>query len=288
MMKSLDVYSFVAGAGICLAWKRDSFELFQRSGELPYTDDFVPIGDFGAVKNFDLFEERILHSPSESPTQMNLDDRRHVGLVHLLHRASQKSLMVVVAHLMTDSRDNMESNLFPGEVRAHELSSIRTIVQTEYQLRLQQRSSIDAAIVTGDFNISLSAQKQDDEFHVLRGHLQTPDGKCQRNIETGFVMQEETGKFVLSDWLGRAGAKPRELHEAFDEIHRWGQGVGPGGACSSFSSKRCNWIDLMFYSADSLELKKVSRNETPPSPIPAKGHPSDHLPIAAMFEFRSE
>ncbi len=264
------------------------FELLLRPGDLPYTDDFVPIGDFGAVKNLDLFEERILHSPSDSPTLMNLDDRRHVGIVHLLHRATRRSLMVVITHLMTDSRDNKESNLFPGEVRAHELSSIRKIVQNECHLRQQQGASPDAAIFTGDLNISLSAQKQDDEFHILHGRLQTPDGQCQRNIETGFVMQEETGSFVFADWLGEGVevGKSRPMHEAFESIHRWGKGVGPGGVCSSFSGKRCNWIDLMFYSADSLELKNVSRNETPPSPIPAQGYPSDHLPIAALFEFR--
>lgn len=255
---------------------------------MPYSDDFVPIGDFGAVKNFDLFEERILRSPSEAPTTMNLDDRRHFGLVHLLHRATRKSVMVVVTHLMTDSRDNKDTNLFPGEVRAHELSSIRRIVQDEWQLRQQQGSPPDAVIFTGDFNISLSAHKPDDEFHVLRGHLQTPDGKHQRNIETGFVMQEESVNFVFSDWLPAfEGGRSRPMQEAFADIHKWGKGVGPGGACSSFSSKRCNWIDLMFYTADSLELKKVSKNTTPSKPIPAQGYPSDHLPIAAWFEFRS-
>jgi hypothetical protein len=218
---------------------------------------------------------------------MNLEDRRHVGLVHLLHRATQKSLMVVITHLMTDSRDSKENNLFPGEVRAHELSSIRKIVQSECQLRQQQGSPPDAAIFTGDFNISLSAQTQDNEFHVLLGHLQTPDGKSQRNIDTGFVKEAESGNFVFADWLGlEGGRRSKPMHEAFESIHRWGKGVGPAGACSSFSSKRCNWIDLMFYSVHSLKLKKVSRNETPTSPIPSKGYPSDHLPIAAMFEFR--
>ena len=43
----------------------------------------------------------------------------------------------------------------------------------------------------------------------------------------------------------------------------------------------------MFYSAGSLELKKVSHNTTPPHPIPSLEYPSDHLPISAMFQFRS-
>jgi hypothetical protein len=150
-------------------------------------------------------------------------------------------------------------------------------VQTE---RLQR--ACDAVIFTGDFNISLAKQPEDDELHVLRGHLQSPEKTLSLDVPTGFEVQAESGCGLLH-W-----PRERPLREAFEDVHKWGERVGnfAEGVCSSFSSKRCNWIDFMFYSADSLELKKVSLNKTPPHPLPAPDYPSDHLPISAMFEFR--
>lgn len=264
-----------------LAWNRNSFEL-QHPYEQPPSPaaatstayKFVPIGDHGAVKNFDLHEARFViakDSPSPTVQSMAIDDRRHFAVVHLRHKGpGNKSLMVVITHLMTDSRDNERTNVFPGEVRARELASIREYVQAE-----RQRQACDAVIFTGDFNISLSAHKPDDELHVFLGKLQSGDEKCE--VPSGF--NEE---FRVLDW-------PREspMRDAFEDIHKWGEGVGHGGTCSSFSSKRCNWIDFMFYTAETLQLKKTSENRTPPNPIPAQGYPSDHLPICALFEFRS-
>jgi endonuclease/exonuclease/phosphatase family metal-dependent hydrolase len=208
---------------------------------------------------------------------MKIDDRRHVGVVHLRHKATGKSLMVVVTHLMTDSRDNCKTNVFSGEVRANELSTIRKLVQHERQER-----SCDAVLFTGDFNISLSDLQQDNELHVLCGHLRSSDEK--REVLTGFEMQQSgVPECGVLNWPAE-----RPLREAFEDVHKWGRGVGPEGVCSSFSTKRCNWIDFMFYSADSLELKAVSQNKTPPRHIPDSAHPSDHLPISAMFAFRSQ
>ncbi len=266
--------SRLAGAGLYLAW-RDCFELAQP---LEGTSVGLGVHAGGAVKNIDLNEKRlVLEDSSVEPTEqiMRLDDRRHFAVVHLRHKPTGKSLMVVITHLMTDSRDNQKSNVFPGEVRANELSTIREFVQQERLL-----SPCDAVIFTGDFNISLSGSKQDDELHVLQGRLHSSGKNLE--VATGFEVQEENGKGFLN-W-------PREspLREAFEDIHHWGKRVSPEGVCSSFSSKRCNWIDFMFYSAGSLELKKVSHNTTPPHPIPSLEYPSDHLPISAMFQFRSQ
>ncbi len=272
-----DKFPELTGAGLYLAW-RDSFELQQ-----PYDGTSVPIGIHagGAVRNVDLHERRIVReNPSDEPTSqdMKIDDRRHFGVVHLRHKATGKLLMVVITHLMTDSRDNPKTNVFPGEVRANELSTIRDFVQNE---RLQRAA--DAVIFTGDLNISLSRRAEDDELHVLRGHLQSSDKTLSLDVSTGFEVQVDSGCGSLN-W-----PPERPLREAFEDIHKWGKRVGTGtdGVCSSFSIKRCNWIDFMFYSADSLALKNVSQNKTLPHPIPAPQHPSDHLPISAMFEFQS-
>ena len=272
-----DKFPDLTGAGLYLAWNQSTFELQQ-----PYDCATVPIGSHaaGAVKNVDLHERRLVrgHDSQEATAQdMKIDDRRHFGVVHLRHKPTGKTLMVVITHLMTDSRDNQKTNLFTGEVRANELSTIRECVQTE---RLQR--ACDAVIFTGDFNISLAKQPEDDELHVLRGRLQCPDKTLSLDVPTGFEVQAESGCGLLH-W-----PRERPLREAFEDVHKWGERVGNGaeGVCSSFSSKRCNWIDFMFYSADSLELKKVSLNKTPPHHLPAPHYPSDHLPISAMFEFR--
>jgi len=213
----------------------------------------------------------------EAPEEMPLEERRNFGIVRLRHRATGKSLMLVATHMMTDSRDCAATNKFPGEVRAHELATIRDVVQAEQR---EQRS--DAVIFTGDFNISLVDNESENELRVLLGRI--PSVPSQENmpaleIPTGFVM--EGGRAALQ-WQGAA------MQEAFEDVHRWGAGVGPGRVCSSYSNKRCNWIDFMFYTADSLELKAHSENRTPPTPIPAERFPSDHLPISASFEFRRQ
>ena len=208
---------------------------------------------------------------------MPLEERRQFGITRLRHRATGKSLMVVCTHLMTDSRDCAATNFFPGEVRAHELTTIRNVVQEE-----QRRQRCDAVIFTGDFNISLVDNESENELNVLLGRIRSvPLQEHVRALEapTGFVIEEGRG---LLDWQGAS------MREAFEDVHSWGAGVGPGRVCSSYSSKRCNWIDFMFYTADSLELKAHSNNRTPPNPIPAEGFPSDHLPISALFEFRRQ
>ena len=77
---------------------------------------------------------------------------------------------------------------------------------------------------------------------------------------------------------------PLRLEEAFASEHQWGKRVHAHGVCSSYSSKRCTWIDMLWHSTD-LRVGRRSVNTTPAEPMPNAEHGSDHLPIFASFDF---
>ena len=95
-------------------------------------------------------------------------------------------------------------------------------------------------------------------------------------INTGYA--QESGVGVLR-WGGI------RLLDAFEAVHRGGAGVGTdaGGRCTSRNAERCEWIDMMWYSPQSLLLDSQSENLSPTEPMPNAEEPSDHMPITASF-----
>ena len=93
-------------------------------------------------------------------------------------------------------------------------------------------------------------------------------------IETGYTRGEAGGEL---EWGGI------RLLDAFEKVHQGGEVVGLEGRCTSRNAMRCEWIDMMFYSPATLDLRATSENGTPPTPMPSRDEPSDHTPIAARF-----
>ena len=58
--------------------------------------------------------------------------------------------------------------------------------------------------------------------------------------------------------------------------------------CTSYSTSRCSWIDLVWYPPTHLRVIHTTPAvslRTPAEPMPNSHQPSDHLPLAAVFEF---
>eukprot|EP01126_Amoeba_proteus_P006353 TRINITY_DN12225_c0_g1_i2.p1 TRINITY_DN12225_c0_g1~~TRINITY_DN12225_c0_g1_i2.p1 ORF type:complete len:310 (+),score=37.20 TRINITY_DN12225_c0_g1_i2:776-1705(+) len=231
--------------------------------------------------NLDLHERWHVRNSDFRLEEMLVIHRRHVGFVNLKHLATGENLAVVGCHLMTESRDCKETNGYPGEVRAFELSEIRRLA-SEFLQSITQNNSVPAIIFAGDFNVDLTPEMN--ENYIFGGKILAskefsslhPDADTEVQFSTGYAIDEE-GPYI--DW------HTRKLREAFSDVHQWGNNVGPDRVCSSYNSKRCSWLDLMWYSVDSLKVTHLSKNLSPKGPIPDEEHGSDHLPISAVFEF---
>merc|ERR1711924_240705 len=77
------------------------------------------------------------------------------------------------------------------------------------------------------------------------------------------------------------------LVDTFADMHQWGKNVGPGKMATSCNADRCEWIDMMFHSKDTLQPVERSDQRAPSTPLPNREHGSDHTPIWARFNFNS-
>jgi len=176
---------------------------------------------------------------------------------------------------MTTSRDSAKTNEYPGEVRAGELRAVRE------ELRARVPPG-EAVIFAGDFNTDAR------ELSVFEGRLKSKATGEMLEVPTGFVASDGGSSRAL-EW--HAGEASLRMREALEPIHQWGAGVGPAGAagghCTSTNAERTDWIDYLWYSEGLLKPVALGDLRTPSSPIPDRQHGSDHLPIAARFEFRT-
>jgi hypothetical protein len=308
-----------AGSGLGMYWKCEEFELVEdrpsedTSLQLPQTRPStatIPIDTdlHGIVSNYDLHEHwhklkslPLLATDSSGENifsqyeEMSRKDRHHVGLLRLRHKPTKKVLLVVATHLMTASRDCEGTNEYPGEVRLGEMETIGKKISSYLQKITEPPSPssgegvVDAIIYSGDFNLDI---RQLDQLH--RGIPSTLDSTRLRYFQTGFT--KESNDRESPPTSGRSGGPYLKYHpddkwnlcEAFESIHQWGvEGrVGYGQYCTSYNANRCEWIDMIWYSNQSLRLKNLSSMETPLTPIPNGVHASDHLPLCAEFEWK--
>lgn len=272
----------------------------------------------GALYNADLEEywhPNSLNSHNQKPILMNAADRRNAGFATLRHCETGKIILVCVVHFMTTSRDGAKTNRYPGEVRAGELATMRSLLESRLSCINKNKDEKDHGsksggddvnvLLLGDFNTDAK-----DAHYIFGGKIQrrtenegtptpvintkddkrkdecTTDTKQIREVNTGFDTSENHFFLQLSGTT---------LKEAFADVHQWGRGVGSsdcsksdsngGGCCTSRNAARIEWIDYVFHSNG---MKPVQRSDctTPSNPIPDEEHPSDHLPLAVEFEFQ--
>lgn len=310
-------------SGIGIFWKDSVFELAGICGdsEACSTSDSIfalKTGEsyLGCAFNYDMMEhwhrvtQRVpqtecseTHIPEESVgaarsiyEMMSTRDRRNVGMVLLRHRQTNRVVMVVSVHLMTESRDCSDTNEFPGklepdvfssltacsvigEVRAHELKVIGDLIQRHVS------PGIHGIILNGDLNIDVRARD------ILKGRLKSIFDQSELLVETGFDDSQGYMEPVIrwgssgGDGIPTSDAVDVKLVEAFSSVHRWGEGVGSEKYCTSFTPHRCSWIDMVWFSPSAFRVSDLSDMTAPTSVIPNEVHGSDHLPLSAIFEF---
>ena len=279
-------------SGLGIFWLNDTFETVGDSSSSTTTTttlslDCESTALEGALSNHDLkehwhpvvrkrknsssssSEEQQQQQQQPSSTLMKAADRRHVGICRLKHKATQKKVSLSTMHLMTSSRDNAKSNVYPGEVRAGELEMVHRLVR-------EKVPENDALICVGDFNCNAKDAKR-----IFSGHITaSAGGNGELIFDTGFDPSSET--FVWGS---------HTLRDAFAGIHQWGDKVGIDQYCSSRNANRIEWIDYALYDQDRLLLLSSAeagdddKYRTPSESIPNETHPSDHLPLLAKFAF---
>jgi endonuclease/exonuclease/phosphatase family metal-dependent hydrolase len=251
-------------SGLGVFWKKDKFETISGVTGIETlecnTESFQ-----GAVYNMDLEEQwHSTKSPdSPDPTLMDAADRRNGAWCRLRHKSSGRVVAICAAHLMTTSRDSPKTNRFPGQVRAGEISSLKALAESRIQLD-------DALLLLGDFNTNARVAK-----NIFSGDISASDSNKIVRLDTGFDI--DSGQFL---WGGS-----HALSDSFSDVHKWGEGVGVQGNCTSRNAVRIEWIDYIFHDHDRLRPVSLSDCTTPPSLIPNEKHPSDHLPLFAKYEF---
>jgi hypothetical protein len=282
-------------SGLGIFWKSQEFELIYDAS--PHTPQFPTMATInidtdlnGIISNFDLHEhwhklslstEGLL---SSSYQEMSQKDRRHVGFLRLRNKQTQKVLLIVFTHLMTTSRDCQETNEYPGEVRFEEMDTIGSAIYS--YLNNIGSVPIDGIIYSGDFNLDLR------EFRKLyQGVQSTLDPSRFRSFQTGFIphVNQQKEDVGFKPCLQYHPDRRWLLHEAFESTHCWGDHgrIGYDQYCTRFNHERCEWIDMIWYSSQSLKVKNLSSMKTPLTPIPNEAHGSDHLPLCAEFEWTS-
>lgn len=250
-----------ASAGIGLFWKTSTF-----GSALTSIEELESNESFADIHNCDLRES---YHPTTTPWAarklMPAKDRRTAVIARLRHKRSDRHVSVVVAHLMTQHRDNRKFTRFPGEVRAGELAAIRDLVAARVPAG-------DAILVLGDYNL-------EPQRNIFLGRLASSQSEDPLVIDTGF---REDGSF---HWRTKDGA-PVTLCDAFAPVHNgWDQALG---ACSSCTNLRREWLDYCFYTPAHLRvvrrpLRDVHRTQD--QPMPDTANPSDHLPLKLDVTF---
>mmetsp|Transcript_13634 Transcript_13634/g.21783 ORF Transcript_13634/g.21783 Transcript_13634/m.21783 type:complete len:323 (+) Transcript_13634:1-969(+) len=294
------------GGGLSTWWDRNVFTSDLRNDCLTLSvEGYFPDGNDPSALNFDLREHwHKVNSKTKSEggaTIMNREDRRNCGMVRLTHKHSKKAVWIVAAHLMTTSRDKSGKVVFPGEVRAGELATMKR----ECPIHIKKGESV---ILAGDFNT------QPHELELFTGNIPPAvehSGKTALKIDTGFdskskrflwpaswVNCPKTGeKTKASDNREEGGGEKEANHrrsspeikesirlqDAFADVHKFKK---TETNCTSRSAARTQWIDYIWYSYDNLELVSLSDTKAPQDVIPNEDNPSDHIPIGCTLRFR--
>jgi hypothetical protein len=276
--------------------------------------------------NYDLYES--CHkvrgdglSVSSTHELLHVSERKNVSCVRLVHKETGKLVLILSVHLMTHSKDS-KSNEFIGEIRAVEMKKIREIIgmhldgsylNDNYTNSVGGERSVEGVIVLGDFNTDVS-------FHdIFTGTLASTLSDKVLSVDTGVTMRSLSEKRVDEesvtdlhwhvDCAETSSALPSIIdgdvpqtssvltnklimREAFSNVHAWGiserEECSGSQYCTSYSSSRCEWIDLMWFSPSLIRLHEATpphRLLAPDGHMPNAQHPSDHLPISAVFEF---
>lgn len=276
-------------SGLGLYWKDAEFELHAHESDMA---EDMGSGEGGIFKlgsgcshrgayNFDLHEHcHALRRGADGAVssgyrEIHIADRKNVFFVRLQHKASGKIVLVIGLHLTTDSRDCVDTNEFPGEVRGQELNTIGNILIENPAIS----EGVDALLMMGDFNIDVS------ERGILKGDLKSFLTSAELSINTRFSDTADE-KNPIFDLNQKGESPPYQKHfrlvEAFSGVHKWEAG---SELCSSYNSKRRSWIDMVWHSDSSLRALRTGEVRPLRNPIPNADHGSDHIPLYVLFQF---
>jgi len=213
-------------------------------------------------------------------------DRKNCGLCRLdiLNPASAggvTGLVICGVHLMTTSRDNSSKVHYPGEVRAHQLETLRSIAK-------QWIRPGDAAILCGDFNINIRGNA---ERHVLEGVISAdrPAEGVPPSVQfrTGFSVLEDRETMELC-WQ-RTDDSDIILHDAYAGINWHTEDEMGNTLGTSHNASRIETIDYVWYDSESLSVvAKSPITAVMPDGTPDEQNPSDHIPLVVRFAFKNQ
>ena len=265
-------------SGMGVFWRNDVFET-AVSGI--FGMDAIECNSYGfddSIYNFDLREywHPITKGDESSCSSiaalelMKAADRRNGGICRLRHKKTGKIVALCTAHLMTTSRDSIKTNLFPGEVRAGEVATLKKTIETNEMVKPD-----DTLIFVGDFNTDVKDANQ-----IFSGKI--PSSSLNNKEE---ILEFNTGFDNGSGTFQWGSSNRHQLRDAFANQHQWGNNVSTSAVCTSRNMNRVEWIDYIFYDSNKIQVTGTSDCSTPPNGIPDEIHPSDHLPLLAKFRF---
>jgi len=244
-----------------------------------------------SLASFDLLERH--HAAKSGPhfssdsSQMRLADRRNAGFVALnVKDQPGRRLVVVAAHLMTPSRDNSASCVYPGEVRAGELEKIKSLAQDFLE-------PTDVVLFVGDMNINIRGNR---ERHIFEGSIPLSaqaaaaqvDGAADAlpaliSFDTGVsvVNAGTEGEAMQLQWGCKDGS-PIFLRDSFQGVNVMDTDTEGRVQGSSHNAVRIETIDYIWHSE---QLKVLNRSSlvTTEDGIPDEENPSDHIPLFVTF-----
>eukprot|EP00397_Hematodinium_sp_SG-2012_P018138 GEMP01018566.1.p1 GENE.GEMP01018566.1~~GEMP01018566.1.p1 ORF type:complete len:437 (+),score=88.96 GEMP01018566.1:181-1491(+) len=123
------------------------------------------------------------------------------------------------------------------------------------------RTPADATILAGDFNINLRSLEEEHILNRVPGY-EVVNGKRR------FRFPGQPDEFTLED--------------AFGDID------GGNDVATSYTTTRNEMIDYVFHAPRQLEVSWRSELKCPEIPMPNSEEPSDHIPLAVEFRWRTE